>query len=199
MLNRQKWIRAKPNAAFIKFVSIYFCINLNIIIFLKTKLDLLTMIVKSLQELYPFIAKGKPVLGIDYGLKKTGIAISTPDHAISLSLTILTHDKDNEKITEIIKLAISKQVCAIIIGLPLDKQGLETLQSLNVKKFADKLASRVVLPVFLQDERFSSKAADNMLKILGLNRKERNNSDDLLAAGIILETSLLSIKKLYKS
>ena len=62
--------------------------------------------------------------------------------------------------------------------------------------FVDKLAKKTNLPIYLQDERLTSKAADSLLRNMGFNRKQRNERDDMAAASMILETTLESAKRL---
>ena len=62
--------------------------------------------------------------------------------------------------------------------------------------FVNKLAKETNLPIYLQDERLTSRAADNMLKNMGFNRRQRNQRDDMAAASLILETVLESVKKI---
>ena len=63
----------------------------------------------------------------------------------------------------------------------------------------NKLIKKTNLPVYLLDERLTSRAADSMLKNMGLNRRQRNERDDMVAASMILETALESVKKLWFS
>ena len=76
--------------------------------------------------------------------------------------------------------------------------GTKSEQTLIVENFANKLTKRTELPIFFQDERLTSKAANNLLKDFGLKRKNRNSIDDLAAASMILETALTSASKLSK-
>lgn len=59
-----------------------------------------------------------------------------------------------------------------------------------MKDFANKLANKLLLPIFLCDERLTSKAANNLLKMGNIKRKVRNAIDDRVAASIILEGTL---------
>ena len=68
--------------------------------------------------------------------------------------------------------------------------GTKSDQTIIVEKFAEKLEKRTNLPIFFQDERLTSRAADNLLKSFGIKRKNRNENDDLAAASMILETTL---------
>ncbi len=156
------------------------------------------MIINSPQEFCQFFHKGKPIVSIDYGFKKLGLAISTPDHHLPMPLKIIEHESDKKKITEIISILKEKNICAIVIGLPINMDGTKSDQTVTVENFANKLTKRTELPIFFQDERLTSKAANNLLKDFGLKRKNRNAIDDLAAASMILETTLNSVNKLNK-
>lgn len=152
------------------------------------------MIISTLQEFIKLIKLNQPVIGIDHGTKRTGIAISTPNHQISLPLSLIKNYSDTDKISYLIKIIQDQNICAIVIGLPLNMNGTESDQTIIVKKFANKLEARISLPVFLQDERLTSKAANNLLKSYNIKRKVRNSLDDLVAASMILESTLESKK-----
>lgn len=151
------------------------------------------MIINSLQEFYQFFQKGKPVLSIDYGLKKVGIALSTPDHSLPAPYIVIEEESDKKKITSILNIIGEKNICAIVLGLPINMDGTKSDQTIIVENFAVKMTKRINLPIFMQDERLTSRAADSLLKDFGISRKNRNAMDDLAAASMILETTLDSI------
>ncbi len=148
------------------------------------------MIIDTLQEFCTFFKLGAPLIGIDYGEKKIGLAISTPDHQVCLPLKLITGESEKKKLNEIVEIAKNKSACAIVVGIPLNMDGTKSEQTLIVEKFTEKLARRTNLPIFFQDERLTSRAADNLLKSFGIKRKNRNANDDLTAASMILETTL---------
>ncbi len=138
----------------------------------------------------------KPLLAIDYGNKKIGLAISSPDHTIAMPHSIIFASKEQEKLNKITDFITKHKICAIVVGLPINMDGSNSEQTKIVVNFVNKLANRITLPIYLQDERLTSKAADSLLKNMGLNRKQRNERDDMTAASMILETTLESAKKL---
>lgn len=152
------------------------------------------MIIKTLKEFSKLIKFDQPVIGIDYGLKKTGLAISSLDHQVSLPLYLIKNHSERDKINFLIQMIQDQNVCAIVIGLPLNMDATESSQTIIVKKFANKLVTKTKLPVFLQDERITSKAANSLLKSYNIKRKMRNSIDDLVSASMILETILKSKK-----
>ena len=154
------------------------------------------MIITTLQEFCKHFRKGKPVISIDYGTRKLGLAISSPDHHLPMPLKLIVVESDKRKLKELLEIIQEQSVCAIVIGLPLNMDGTKSTQTLLVEGSAAKLSNRNNLPIFMQDERLTSKLADNLLKSFGLKRKNRNAQDDLTAASMILETTLDSIKRL---
>lgn len=154
------------------------------------------MIITSLQEFYSFFEVSKPLLGIDYGNKKIGLAISSPDHKIAMPHSIIAAREDREKSNHIIDFIVKNNICAIVVGLPVNMDGTRGNQAKIVTSFVNKLVKETNLPIYLQDERLTSKAADNMLKNMGFNRRQRNERDDMAAASLILETVLESVKKI---
>jgi len=150
------------------------------------------MIITTLQEFCTFFKERQPLISIDYGQKKIGLAISTPDHKMSLPFQLLSGDSEKKKLNQIVEITKDKNVCAIVIGLPLNMDGTKSEQTIIVENFAEKLEKRTNLPIFFQDERLTSRAADNLLKSFGIKRKNRNENDDLTAASLILETTLKS-------
>jgi putative Holliday junction resolvase len=154
------------------------------------------MIITTLQEFYTFFKLGKPLLSIDYGNKKIGIAISSPDHFIAMPHSIIIATKEPEKLDKIAKIAQANNICALVIGLPIYMDGTHSEHTKTVTNFAEKLVNKTNLPIYLQDERLTTRAADSLLKMMGLNRKQRNERDDMSSASLILETVLESVRKL---
>ncbi|AXU06398.1 Holliday junction resolvase RuvX [Rickettsia japonica] len=154
------------------------------------------MIKKNLQEFYRLLIPNSPLIAIDYGSKKLGIALSNQERSIAMPLNTITEINKKIVITSLLNIIEKYKVCGVIIGLPIDMRGAVTEQTNIVMKFAEELAKSINLPIYLQDERLTTKAANNFLKSFGVNRKDRNNNDDAVAASMILETVLDSIKNI---
>ncbi|MCZ6896410.1 MAG: Holliday junction resolvase RuvX, partial [Rickettsia endosymbiont of Ixodes ricinus] len=88
------------------------------------------------------------------------------------------------------------KVSGVVIGLPQNMSGAVTEQTDIVISLVAELKKSINLPIYLQDERLTTKAANNFLKSFGVKRKDRNNNDDAVAASMILETVLDSIKNI---
>lgn len=154
------------------------------------------MIINNLQEFYRLLLPNAPLISIDYGSKKIGIAISNQERNIAMPLNIITEANKKAIIASLLEKIEQYKSCGIVIGLPINMSGMQTEQSAIVIKFAEELTKSINLPIYLQDERLTTKAANNFLKSFGIKRKERNNNDDAVAASMILETVLNSINKL---
>jgi putative Holliday junction resolvase len=124
------------------------------------------------------------ILGIDYGSKRVGLAISDESLTLARELTILSPKDFWSQIEELVK---KEDVSRIIIGLPLNMTGGQTDSTRRVQDFADKLEALLNVPVEYMDERLSSVMAGN------LPGGKRNI--DSLAAQIILQNYLDKIKE----
>ena len=155
------------------------------------------MIINTLEKLHRILKNTKPIIGIDYGEKKTGLAISTPDHSFAMPFQLIINYSQKDKIKKITYIIKSLEICAVIMGLPLNMNGTTSIQTNIIKHFTYKLNNKLKnIPIFFQDERLTSKMANNSLKLLGIKRKNRNANDDLISANIILNITLNSIKNL---
>lgn len=154
------------------------------------------MIKETLQEFCASLGPNMPILGIDYGKVKLGFAISDPSRNISVPLEVGSFNKEEEKILYIVNLVDKHKICGLVIGKPVNMDGTDSESSKKIEKFTNLLQQSTELPIFLQDERLSTKAAHSLLKSVGINRKARDEVDDQISASLILETVIDSMKNL---
>jgi len=127
-------------------------------------------------------------LAIDYGEKRTGLAICDANETIVTPLAVIHGQKELQKK---ISAVIGKEgVEAVVIGLPLNMDGSEGSQTKLVLKFAEQLREHLDVPVHFQDERLSSFDAEQKLAPAGLTRSEKRKRLDAVAAALILEAFL---------
>ena len=127
-------------------------------------------------------------LAIDYGKKRTGLAVCDPTETIVSPLDVI---KDNKCLmSAIAELIETEKVGAIVLGLPLNMDDSTGPQARLVKKFARQLKKRIGIPIHLQDERLSSFAAEEKLAGIEIPKKKKKERLDALAAAHILETFL---------
>lgn len=127
-------------------------------------------------------------LAIDYGTKRTGLAICDSAETIASPLTVIQGQK--ELLTKISKTVDAENVEAIVLGLPLNMTGSESAQTKLVLKFAEQLKNRLHIPVHLQDERLSTFGAEEKLASVKLTKGKKKKRLDAIAAAEILEAFL---------
>ena len=127
-------------------------------------------------------------LAIDYGIKRTGLAICDAAETIASPLAVLQGQK--KLLNRIVDIVEAEKVEAIVLGLPLNMAGSESTQTKLVLKFAEQLKDRLLIPVHLQDERLSSFGAEEKLAPADFTRGKRKKRIDAVAAAEILEAFL---------
>lgn len=128
-------------------------------------------------------------LGIDFGLKRVGLALSDPRGALAFPYRTITRTTREALFTELLEIIAREDVQAVIVGLPLTLDGGESTTTRQARNFAASLARRTPLPVALVDERLSSAAADDDLDQAGLrDHARRKAARDQQAAVRILQS-----------
>ena len=137
----------------------------------------------------------KAVLGIDYGSKRMGLAVSDLSCTIATPYKILYRREISADMAELRKIMAEKEIGAVVMGLPLQMNGEEGEIAADVRKFAAILEENFKFPVLLWDERLSSSAMENFLiKEADLSRKKRAKVLDASAAAYILQGALDALK-----
>lgn len=132
-------------------------------------------------------------MGIDYGLERTGLAVSDLEEKLVFPLeTIYFKDFPRRKdfFDALARKIYDEKIDAIVWGLPLSLDGKENLMCAQVRNAAKKLARRTELPFFFMPETLSSFEAEKELNELGINRKKLKGFLDQKAACNILESYL---------
>jgi len=128
------------------------------------------------------------ILGIDYGSRRIGIAISDPDGRIASPHGVVRGSGSvAEDARAVARLAASLEAAEFVVGLPLHMDGSESDQTALTRAFAAALEKLAAGPVHLHDERLSSRAADELLAGRSLTRKKRRARHDAIAAAVILQ------------
>jgi putative Holliday junction resolvase len=130
-------------------------------------------------------------LGLDYGLRRIGIAASDPAASLAFALETHVEGRDGSILSRLGALIAERSAATVVLGLPLTADGREGDMVVKVRKFADRLRREFEVEVVLWDERFSSAEADRWLeKGTRFKREDR----DAVAAQIILQSYLDSLK-----
>jgi putative Holliday junction resolvase len=129
-------------------------------------------------------------LGLDYGSKTVGVAITDATGSVVREVEIIRRQKENAlrrtcaRIEEIIS---SENVEVIVLGLPLNMDGTEGERAEKARLFGDMIARRTGLPVRFQDERLSTVEAYEIMDDENVrDLKDRKARVDSVAAAVIL-------------
>ena len=134
------------------------------------------------------------IMGIDYGDARTGVAISDLMCSIVGSTAVVPSRNTEKAIVDIVKLAKDNMVGHIVVGLPKNMDGTEGIRAELCREFAAKLSEATGLPVTMWDERRTTVEAHNILSQHNYHGKKRKDTVDAVAASLILEGYLNSIK-----
>ena len=130
------------------------------------------------------------ILAIDYGFKRTGIAVTDDFQIIASGLTTIPSETVLLFLENYFK---TENVCQIIVGEPKQMNGQPSESAPLVKKFVEKLSNKFgTITISSVDERFTSKMAFQTMIDSGLNKKQRQNKAliDEIAATIMLQDFL---------
>ena len=128
-------------------------------------------------------------MGIDFGEKRVGLALSDRLNLIASPYKTLQYISENDLISEIKKIVIDKEIEVFVIGLPLNMKGEDSDQTKKVRRFKN-LLSILGLPIIYEDERFSSIIARNSLVLQNVKTGHNKSEIDRTAAAIILQQYL---------
>lgn len=143
--------------------------------------------------------KGKPkrILGIDYGTRRLGLALSDERKVIATPLeTLQAEQKTEQTITKFLTFVsqlqqeLNCEIEEIIIGLPLMMSGKTGLLADEVKHFVETFSRLTSLPIRTWDERLSTIQAERSLRETQFTRKKRSKLVDKVSAAIILQSYL---------
>lgn len=139
------------------------------------------------------IAMNARVLGLDYGARRIGLAISDGLGITAQPLETVPNKPGQamERIKAVIK---ERQVGKLVVGLPKHMNNEEGLKAEEARAFGEELKAATGLAVEFMDERLSTMAASRILMETNLSGTKKRQVIDKLAAAIILQTWLDSRK-----
>jgi len=133
------------------------------------------------------------ILGVDFGTRRIGLAISDPTGTIAAPLPTITRRAGKRPpVQAIAEIAREWEAIDIVVGLPLTSEGEESDWTREVRDFGTRLADRTGLGVAYLDERFTSARAERVIRSLGLKKRQREQKErvDAAAAVLILQAYL---------
>lgn len=129
-------------------------------------------------------------LGIDFGERRIGLAISDPLGRIAVPLDTIERQTDRRAAYRIADLVVREDVEALVLGEPKDLEGQSGQAVERVHRFGQRLARITGLPLHWVDEALTTVEATERLRQAGLDRRSEPGRRDSVAAQIILQEAL---------
>ena len=130
------------------------------------------------------------ILGVDYGERRIGLALSDPLQIIAKPLTIIDRVKISDYIPLISNIVSEKNITSIVVGLPLTLKGKYSKQTKIVMAFVEQLKLELEIPINCIDERLSSVTAEKLLQMQSIKTGHNKGLVDETSAAIILQEYL---------
>ena len=132
------------------------------------------------------------ILGIDYGLKRIGIACTDELNISSYPLVQIENKNDKSHFDEILEVINERSIDLILIGIPFKDDGRLKIQD-DIEKFSEELSKLIDIKILHWDENFTTDEAEDFLIKNKVSRKKRKNLKDKLAACNIINSYLRSL------
>lgn len=130
------------------------------------------------------------MLAVDPGAKRIGLAISDPGGVIARPLTVIRHVAREVDAAIIATIASDNEAGEIVVGQSFDEEGHPTLEGRRAARLAAAIKKQTEIPVVMWDEAFSTLAASEAVRELGVSRRKWRGRLDELAATVILQSYL---------
>ena len=136
----------------------------------------------------------KPILSLDYGEKRIGIAISNPECSIAFPKEVLRRIRIREDMEYIKNYILENKIQAVIIGMPYNMDGTEGKSCQTIRMFASHFLKSINVNIIFWDERLSTVAQEKILISNDISRKKRKKVIDKLSASYFLQSFLDFLK-----
>jgi putative holliday junction resolvase len=133
-------------------------------------------------------------LGIDYGAKRIGIAVSDALGIAATAVEVIEEANVDKAVARIAAIAKDRGVRTLVVGIPVNMDGSTHASDGQVRAFAERCAKATGLPVEYVDERLTTRQAERHLWNAGLAQKRRKARVDMVAASLLLQSWLDSKK-----
>lgn len=135
------------------------------------------------------------IMSVDLGLSRTGLAVSDEGEGFAFPKGVIAEKDEQLLIRKICQSAAEYGAKRIVVGLPKNMDGSLGERAKTCKEIAGKITEQSGIETVLFDERLTTVSAHTYLNINDVRGKKRKNSVDTVAATLILEDYLRSIKK----
>ena len=132
------------------------------------------------------------VLGIDWGEKRMGFAVSDPLGIVAMPLDVVEVSGSKQSVEAVRRICAETEAEQLVVGLPVNMDGSHGEMAKRIETFVAALKEELKIGVSTWDERMSSLSADRVLDEAGMDQKKRRGVRDKLAAQFILQGYLES-------
>lgn len=129
-------------------------------------------------------------LGLDLGKKTLGLAISDRTGLIASFYKSIRYENEDKLILELKDIIKREKIDILVLGLPKNMDNSEGFRAMETLEFKEKLEQEIDKDIVLQDERLSTRMAENVLIDADLSRKKRKKIIDGVSAVVILQAYL---------
>ena len=138
------------------------------------------------------------ILGVDFGDKRTGLAVCDPSRIIASAIGVISPGGIEKTALAVAEAARERAVAAIVVGLPVNMDGSEGSRAARYRKFARLLEEALgdSIPVCLFDERMTTMTAARFLNETNTRGAKRKEVIDALSAQIILQNFIDRLKNM---
>jgi len=134
-------------------------------------------------------------LGLDYGTRRLGVAISDPEGSAARPLTVIVCESRAKDLERVRQIAEQCGASVIVVGLPLNMDGTHGPSARRARRFANAIRRQLELEVQLWDERLTTFEAEQQMMEAGLSPERRKELRDAVAAAVILQDYLNSQRR----
>lgn len=130
-------------------------------------------------------------LGLDLGSRTLGVAKSDASGFIASSYKVIRHNEEYDRLLEEVSSLVKElEIDAIVLGFPKNMNNTVGEKGKLSLEFKEKLEKMISIPIYLQDERLTTKTATDLLISGNVKRNDRKKVVDAVAATIILQSFL---------
>lgn len=135
------------------------------------------------------------IMSVDLGLVRTGVAVSDEGEGFAFPKGVITENNEEKLVQKICAAAKEYGAGRIVVGLPRNMDGSFGERAETSKRIAESITEKSLIETVLYDERCTTITAHTYLNMNDVRGKKRKKAVDAVAATVILEDYLRSIKK----
>lgn len=149
------------------------------------------MPILSFEEFKDLKKHNNAILCLDLGQKRIGLALSDRSWNLASPYGLIEHKKFSNSLSQIISIYQENECGALIIGLPINMDDSEGAKCQSARQFGRNILKEYPeIPIFYQDERFTTIEAERILEYSDYSRDKKNQKIDKIAASFILQAFL---------